>query len=77
MRAYANDSDGTIAAYLWTQVSGPATVSFSPNNTVETTVSGLTTNGVYVIRIRVTDNLGNQATKDVRLVKTSKYTLIK
>jgi hypothetical protein len=77
MRAYANDSDGTIAAYLWTQVSGPATVSFSPNNTVETTVSGLTTNGVYVIRIRVTDNLGNQASKDVHLVKTSKYTLIK
>lgn len=77
IKAYANDSDGTIVAYAWSQLNGPAPVFFSPNNTAQTEVTGMTVNGVYTFRITVTDNVGNQASKDVQVVKLSKYTLVK
>ena len=51
------DPDGTIIHYDWIQVSGPALVSITNNNTTEPTVSGLVV-GSYVIRLMVTDNSG-------------------
>jgi hypothetical protein len=51
------DPDGTIIHYDWIQVSGPAVVSITNNNTTEPTVSGLVV-GSYVIRLMVTDNSG-------------------
>ena len=58
------DADGTIATYLWTQVSGPSTATFSATNTGGTTVSNLVA-GLYTFRFRVTDNDGATDTDDV------------
>ena len=52
---------GTIASYKWSQVSGPATVSFADATQPLTLVSGLLVQGVYTLRLTVTDNLGTTA----------------
>ena len=64
------DADGTITAYLWQQVSGPATATFSATNTAATTVSNLRS-GIYTFRLRVTDNGGATATDDVTVTVNS------
>ena len=51
------DSDGTIASYRWTQVSGPSTALINPVTAASTTVSSLVA-GTYVFRLTVTDNDG-------------------
>ncbi len=51
------DADGTIASYLWAQVSGPSTATLSATNTAGITVSNLQA-GVYTFRLTVTDNDG-------------------
>ncbi len=51
------DSDGTITGYAWTQVSGPSTASLSGETTPTLTASGLV-QGIYVLRLTVTDNDG-------------------
>ncbi|WP_290709161.1 PKD domain-containing protein, partial [Flavihumibacter sp. CACIAM 22H1] len=51
------DADGSIAAYRWTQVSGPSTALINPVTAASTTVSGLV-EGTYVFRLTVTDNDG-------------------
>jgi PKD repeat protein/glucose/arabinose dehydrogenase len=53
----ATDTDGTIARYLWHQVSGPTAASFSDTTAAQTTVSGLVA-GSYVFSLKATDNLG-------------------
>lgn len=58
------DTDGTIASYLWSQVSGPSTASFSSSTSASTTASGLV-QGNYTFRLKVTDNKGASATDDV------------
>ena len=58
------DADGTIAGYLWTQVSGPSTSTLSATNTAATTVSNLKV-GIYTFRLRVTDNDGAVDTDDI------------
>lgn len=60
----ATDADGTIASKAWTQVSGPATITFTNGTTYIPTLSGLTTAGTYVVRLTVTDNLGATGTSD-------------
>jgi ribosomal protein L14 len=55
------DSDGTVAGFLWTQISGPsAAVIVSPADPV-TFVSALT-EGVFVFQLQVIDNAGATAT---------------
>ena len=58
------DADGTIAGYLWQQVSGPSASTFSATNTAAITVSNLQV-GVYTFRLRVTDNDGATDTDDI------------
>ncbi|WP_324679525.1 FG-GAP-like repeat-containing protein [Hymenobacter sp. GOD-10R] len=53
----ATDADGTIAAYLWSQVSGPSTASFSNTTVVQPTMSNLVA-GSYVFGLVATDNQG-------------------
>ncbi len=65
------DPDGTIAAYAWSQVSGPNTASFSDPSIAKPTVSGLII-GTYTFRLTVTDNSGNTGSADVKVtVKSS------
>lgn len=52
------DPDGSIAAYKWTQVSGPATAGIASSDQAQTGVSGLVTEGTYVFELTVTDNKG-------------------
>jgi hypothetical protein len=61
----ASDADGTIASYSWTQVSGPATASFSNAATAATTASGLTSAGSYTFQLTATDNAGASAYADL------------
>jgi parallel beta-helix repeat protein len=60
------DSDGTIASYLWTKVSGPSTYTISNSSSATTSVKGLIT-GVYVFKLTVTDNQGATATDSVSI----------
>jgi len=62
-----NDSDGTIASYAWTTISGPNTPSLSGASTANLTASGLVS-GTYVFRLTVTDNSGAPGTDDVNVV---------
>lgn len=55
------DADGTIASYLWQQVSGPSASALSATNTANITVSNLQA-GVYTYRLTVTDNDGATGT---------------
>jgi hypothetical protein len=52
---------GPVNSILWTQTSGPSTVSFSSPNSA-TTQAGVLIAGVYVFRVLVTDSIGNTAT---------------
>ena len=51
------DEDGTIKTYAWTKISGPAGGNLSAPSTAVTNVSNLV-EGVYVFRLKVTDNSG-------------------
>ncbi len=62
--AASSDPDGTIATYLWQQISGPSASTLSATNAAGITVSNLQA-GVYTYRLTVTDNDGATATDDV------------
>src|SRR6185312_4125938 len=51
------DSDGTIASYQWTKVSGPSSFTISNSSSATTSVKGLIA-GNYVLKLTVTDNQG-------------------
>jgi uncharacterized protein YgiM (DUF1202 family)/lysophospholipase L1-like esterase len=61
----ATDSNGTIASYAWSFVSGPATASFSAGSSASTNTTGLSSAGIYVLRLTVTDNHGGTDTDDI------------
>ncbi len=51
------DPDGTITAYAWAKIAGPAAGTLTNANTATATASGLVA-GVYSYQLTVTDNLG-------------------
>lgn len=57
------DPDGSIAAYHWSKISGPA-ATLTNDNTATLTANALT-EGTYIFRLTVTDNGGLTATDDV------------
>src|SRR5260221_342056 len=61
-----SETNGTIASYAWTQVSGPATATIGTAGQAVTTVSGLA-QGVYRFQLHVTDALGVTATATVQV----------
>lgn len=61
------DSDGTIASYAWSRVSGPTTFTLGSPNAANTTLSNLV-QGTYVFRLTVTDDDGATATDDVSVI---------
>lgn len=58
------DSDGSIASYTWSKISGPSTFTLSGNNTSQLTASNLVA-GIYEFRLTVTDNNGATGTDNV------------
>lgn len=60
------DSDGTIASYQWSQVSGPNTAVINGATSATATVGGLVA-GTYVMRLTVTDNRGATANDTVSI----------
>lgn len=61
----ATGSTGTSLTYLWTQLSGPSTVTFSPSATNASPIIGNVVPGYYVMHLKVTDNAA--ATSEVDL----------
>jgi hypothetical protein len=61
----SQDSDGTIASYLWTKQSGGSATITSPTGS-STTIAGLSA-GSYIFRLRVTDDDGAFAEDDVSI----------
>lgn len=53
----ATDTDGTVVAYLWSQVSGPVPATLGTPGFVTTYISNLI-NGTYVFQLMATDNDG-------------------
>ena len=51
------DTDGSISAYSWTKISGPAAGTITNATSAATTVTGLV-QGVYQFELKVTDNNG-------------------
>jgi Kelch motif len=63
----SHDPDGTIIAYKWTMLSGPATYVLSKDNEAIANLSALGI-GNYIFELRVTDNAGATATDVVQVV---------
>ena len=70
----STDSDGNIATYKWTKVSGPASGTLANSNAASTGVSGLL-QGTYVFRLTTTDNDGATDTDDVTVTVGSSTTI--
>jgi hypothetical protein len=60
------DPDGTITAYAWTKISGPASGSITNATAASTSVTGLS-QGVYQFQLTVTDNSGATAADIVQI----------
>lgn len=60
------DTDGTIVSYAWTQISGTS-ASITSASSALTTITGLSTAGVRVFRLTVTDNSGDTGTDDITI----------
>jgi len=62
----SSDPDGSIAGYVWAQISGPSTSAISGGNTSKPTASGLVA-GLYTFQLTVTDNKGATGTSSVKI----------
>lgn len=60
------DPDGSIVAYNWTKVSGPASYSITNPNSATTTITNLVI-GVYQFQLLVADNSGGTATDVIQI----------
>jgi Secretion system C-terminal sorting domain/Domain of unknown function (DUF4832)/PKD domain len=63
----STDADGSITAYLWTKLSGPSQFTIGNSGAVSTTASNLAA-GVYLIQLKVTDNLGAISQDTVKII---------
>jgi len=61
-----SDVDGTIVAYKWTKISGPAAGTITNAAVASTSVTGLVA-GIYIFELKVTDNNGASATDNMQV----------
>ena len=61
------DPNGTIAGYLWTKISGPATFNIVNNISAQTQITGLV-QGVYQFELRVVDDHGVPARDTINII---------
>ncbi|MEO5602839.1 MAG: PHB depolymerase family esterase [Cyclobacteriaceae bacterium] len=66
----ASDADGSIAAYAWSQVTGPSAAVLENKTTKSLKASSLTA-GTYTFRLKATDDKGAYANDDVKVVINS------
>ncbi len=71
----SDDVDGTIAAYAWSQVSGPATASIVNKTSATTDVNSLA-QGTYVFQLTVTDNSGATSTDQVTVTVNAAVNIV-
>ncbi len=64
--AIADDADGSIAQYVWEQLSGPGMATLAGASTSALSVSDLT-QGVYIYKITVSDDKGATASDEVQV----------
>jgi hypothetical protein len=69
----SQDLDGTISTYLWEKMSGPTGGTIGSPNSSITNVSSLT-QGTYVYRLTVTDNLGATGTDSITIIVAPAFT---
>jgi hypothetical protein len=62
------DPDGKITAYKWIQVSGPANTTIISPSTAGSKITGLSSPGIYVFRLTVTDDSGATASSDTKVI---------
>ena len=63
----STDSDGSIASYQWTRLSGPSTPTIVSSTSKKTEIKGLV-EGAYAFRLTVKDNKGASGTDDIKIV---------
>lgn len=62
----SSDEDGTIAAYLWQQIQGPAiTINNASSNIATFTAPAVDTDTTLIFRLQITDNDGVSASDDI------------
>jgi hypothetical protein len=66
----STDSDGWIAGFKWTKISGPTSYLIETPSLNKTKISRLVA-GTYVFRLTVTDNKGGVSTDDIKIVMTA------
>ncbi|HNP21940.1 MAG TPA: hypothetical protein PKM63_05630 [Panacibacter sp.] len=69
LKGSGTDADGTVTAYLWSQVSGPSSASILNAGSANSIVNGLA-EGTYIFQLIVTDNAGASAvdTTSVKII---------
>ena len=60
------DPDGSISAYNWTKISGPASGTITNAASAATTVTALV-QGVYQFQLKVTDNKGSTGLDNIQV----------
>ena len=66
LKGSGSETNGTIASYLWTKLSGPSSFTILNPNQAQTAVDGMV-QGVYMFQLKVTDALGVSATATVQV----------
>lgn len=66
MAGSGTDSDGTIASYAWTKISGPGATTITTPSIQNPVMSNLQ-QGTYIFRLTVTDNLGATGFDEVQV----------
>jgi gliding motility-associated-like protein len=67
IKGSGTDSDGTIVSYNWTQINGPQ-ITLQGTTTSDLTISNITQDAAYTIRLTITDNEGATGFDDLLII---------